>query len=114
MEVNEGELPEVAGLERFLEPEPCTDGQDKDESVTVGVTFLEKVDPCILADSYVVSGCVKMELGAEESVEGNPKWACDNCLCFCWSEGVSALRHTNKDKSGNFFFLSRTGCHGKE
>ena len=69
MEVHESELPEVAqflvpGLVRFLEPEPCTDGQDKYESVTVGVTFLEKVGPCFLADPYVVSGWVITELGA--------------------------------------------------
>jgi hypothetical protein len=36
--VSEGEVSEgVGGV--FSEPEPCTDGQDKDESVTVGVTF---------------------------------------------------------------------------
>jgi hypothetical protein len=32
------------------------------------VKFLEKVDPCLLTDPFVVSGCVKTELGAVESV----------------------------------------------
>ena len=30
--------------------------------------FLEKVDPCLLADLFGVSGWVKTELGAVESV----------------------------------------------
>ena len=56
---------------KFLEPEACTEGQDKDESVTVGVTFFEKVDPCLLADPFVVSGWVKTELSAVESVKAS-------------------------------------------
>ena len=40
---------------KFLEPEACTEGQDEDESVTVGVKYLEKVHPCLLADPFVVS-----------------------------------------------------------
>ena len=68
IEVNEGKLSEVVGVVNFSEPEACTDGQDKDVSVMVGVTFREKVESCILADPYVVSGWVKMELGAVESV----------------------------------------------
>jgi hypothetical protein len=43
MEVSEGELSEVVGVMKFSEPEVCTEGQDKDESVTVEVTILEKV-----------------------------------------------------------------------
>lgn len=42
--------------------EPHTDGHEKDESGPAGVTFLEKVDSCLLADPYVVSGWVKKEL----------------------------------------------------
>ena len=53
---------EVVGVVKFSEPQACTEGQDKGESVTVGVKFLEKVDPCLLADPFVVS-----ELGAVES-----------------------------------------------
>ena len=55
MEVNEGEVSGVVGVVKFSEPEAWTEGQDKDESVTVGVKFLEKVDPCFLADPFVVS-----------------------------------------------------------
>ena len=40
MEVSEGQVSEGVGVVKFSEPEPCTEGQDKDESVTVGVTFL--------------------------------------------------------------------------
>ena len=36
-------------MRKFSEPGACSEGQDKDESVTVGVTFLEmfgeKMDP---------------------------------------------------------------------
>ena len=59
MEVNEGEQSEVVGVVNFSEPEACTEGQDKDESVIVEVKFLEKVDPCLLADPFVVSGAVE-------------------------------------------------------
>ena len=31
----------------FSEPKAYNKGQDKDESVTEGVKFLEKVDPCL-------------------------------------------------------------------
>ena len=88
MEVNEGEVSEVVGMVN-LEPEACTEGQDKDESVTVGVKFLEKVYPFLLADLFVVSGWVKRVecCGIGES---NQKWSCDNCLRFCWSEGEAA------------------------
>ena len=37
-------------------------------SLTVGVKFWEKVDPCLLADPFVVSGLVQTELSAVESV----------------------------------------------
>ena len=59
MEVYEGEVLEVVGVVKFSEPEACTEGQDKDESVTVAVKLLEKVDLCLLADLFVVSGFVK-------------------------------------------------------
>lgn len=45
------------------ESEPRLDGHAKDDSGPVGVTFLEKVDPCLLAVPYVVSGCVEKKLG---------------------------------------------------
>jgi hypothetical protein len=35
----------VTGVVNFLEPEPCTDGQDKDESATVGVRFSGESGP---------------------------------------------------------------------
>jgi hypothetical protein len=44
-EVNEGLVSEVVGVVKFSEPEACTEGQDKDESLTVGVKYLEEVDP---------------------------------------------------------------------
>ena len=66
--MNQVEVLEVVGVVKLSDPEACTDGQDKDESVTVGVKFLRKVDPCLLADPFVVSGWVKTELGAVESV----------------------------------------------
>jgi hypothetical protein len=69
MEVNEGEVTEEVGVLKFSELKACTEGQDKDESVTVGVTFLEKVNPCLLGDPFVVSGWVKIELGAVELVK---------------------------------------------
>jgi hypothetical protein len=59
MEVNEGEISEV----KSLAPEPGINGHDKEESGPVGVTFLEKVDPCLLVDQFVVSGWVR-EKGA--------------------------------------------------
>ena len=37
-----------------LEGRGLPEGQDKDESVTVGVKFLEKMYPCLLADPFVV------------------------------------------------------------
>ena len=47
MEVNDAEVSEVVSVVKFSESVACTEGQEKDESVTVGVTFLEKVDPCL-------------------------------------------------------------------
>ena len=41
----------------------------KEEEERVGVTFLEKVDPCLLADPFVISGWVGKELGTVESVK---------------------------------------------
>jgi hypothetical protein len=77
--VNESGLSEMV---KSLEPEACTDGQDKDESVMLGVTFLEKVDPCLLADPFVVSVWVKTKLGAVESVK-----IPEVVLCVCVSTG---------------------------
>ena len=42
MEVNECELSEVVVVVKFSQPEACTEGQVKDESVTVGVEFFLK------------------------------------------------------------------------
>ena len=84
--MNEGEVSEVVGVVKFSEPEACTEGQDKDEFVTVGVKFWEKVDPCLL-----VSGWVKTELGAVESVRVTRKGIVI-IVCFCWSEGEGAPR----------------------
>jgi hypothetical protein len=82
MEVDEGKVSEVVGVE----PKACTEGQDNDESVTVGVRFLEKVDPCLLADPFVVSGWVKTELGAVRVIRSGLVII----VCFCWSEGAGA------------------------
>ena len=48
---------------KISESEPRPDGHAKDDSGPVGVTFLEKVDPCLLAVPYVDSGCVEKKLG---------------------------------------------------
>ena len=50
------ELSEVEFVVKSSEPELGID--DKEESGPVGVTFLEKVDPCLLADTFVVLGWV--------------------------------------------------------
>lgn len=47
VEVNEGEVSEVVGVVKLSETEVCTEDQEKDESVTVGVKFMEKVDSCL-------------------------------------------------------------------
>ena len=47
MEVNEGEVSEVVGVVKLSETEVCTEDQEKDESVTVGVKLIEKVDFCL-------------------------------------------------------------------
>jgi hypothetical protein len=54
MEVNERKVSEVVGVVKFWGAKACTKGQDKNESVTVGVKFFEKVYPCFLADPLVV------------------------------------------------------------
>ena len=68
MEVNEGDISEVIDVVKLSKTEVCTEGQEKDESVTVGLKFKEKVDSCLLADPFVVSRWVKKELGNMESV----------------------------------------------
>ena len=40
-----------------------TEDQDEEESVTVGVKCMEKVDSCLLADPFVVSQRVKKRVG---------------------------------------------------
>lgn len=50
-------------------PESCPDGYDKDYFGPVGVRFLEKVYPCLLANPYVVSGWVEKKLGTVNSVK---------------------------------------------
>jgi hypothetical protein len=42
--------------------EPHPEGHAKDDSGPVGVEYLEKVDPGLLADPYVVSGWVENKL----------------------------------------------------
>lgn len=54
-------------MARATEPEPHNGSHEADDSGPVGVTFLEKVDPFLLADPYVVSGSGKTELSAAES-----------------------------------------------
>jgi hypothetical protein len=41
-EVNEGEVSEVVGAVKLSETEVCTEDQEKEESVTVGVKFIVK------------------------------------------------------------------------
>ena len=63
------------------------------KSLTVGLMFLDSFP---LADSFVVSWWVKKKsVGSCGIGEGSQKWSCDNCLCFCWSEGAGAPRYTN-------------------
>lgn len=57
--MNEGEVSEVVGTVKLSETEVCTKDQDEQESVTVGVKFMEKVDSCLLADPFVDSRWVK-------------------------------------------------------
>lgn len=76
MEENEGELLEVAGVVKILVPKLLNDGQDKDAFGPVGVKYLEKVDGCLLADPFVVSGLV---LGAVESVTVTRSGLVGNC-----------------------------------
>jgi hypothetical protein len=54
---SEGEAP-VVRTAKFV---PHSD-DDRDDSVPVGVRFVERMDPCILADPYVVSGWVEKRL----------------------------------------------------
>ena len=49
MEVNEGEVSQVVGVVKFSETEVYTEGKEKDESVAVGVKFMEKMDFCLLS-----------------------------------------------------------------
>lgn len=61
---SEGEAP-VVRTAKFV---PCPD-DDRDDSVPVGVRFVERMDPCILADPYVVSGWVEKRLETVELVK---------------------------------------------
>ena len=59
---------------------------DMIKSGPVGLTFLEKVDACLLADSFMVSGWMTKELGATESVTVT----CSGLVIFvCVSSGQS-------------------------
>ena len=74
----------VESVVKSSEPEPGINGHDKEESGPVGVTYLEKVNPCLLTDPSVVSGWVGKDLGAVESV----KVTCNVSglvICFCVS-----------------------------
>lgn len=75
-------------------PESCPDGYDKDYFGPVGVRFLEKVDPCLLADSYVVSRCVGKKLGTVKSVTQS-RLVMFFLYFFC-QEGAGALCHTTQ------------------
>ena len=48
---SEDELTSVAGAVKTVEFEPCPDG-DKDVFCLVGVIFLERMDPCLLASGW--------------------------------------------------------------
>lgn len=56
-----GEIEEVEGMMRCSEPKPCIDGQgyDRNKFGPVGVRFLKRVDPRLLAGPWVVSGWVE-------------------------------------------------------
>jgi hypothetical protein len=86
MEVNEGRVSEMVGVVKLSEPEACTEVQNKDEPVTVGVKFLEKMDPCHLGSSICGFREGENRVGCCGICEGNQKCSCDNCLYFCWSE----------------------------
>lgn len=42
---------------------------DKDDSSPVGMRFLERMDPCLLADPYVMSGWGEKRFGNVRSVK---------------------------------------------
>ena len=88
--MSEGEVLDTLGVVKFSEPKALHEGQDEDDSVTVAVTCLEKVYPCLLADPFVVSGWVKTKVGCCGIGEGKQKWPGDNCWCFCRSEEACA------------------------
>ncbi|XP_036822320.1 zinc finger protein 512B isoform X2 [Oncorhynchus mykiss] len=68
----EDEVPAVSTNEF----KPCP-GDDQDDSGPVGVRFVERMDPCILTDPYVVSGWLEKRLGTgtpcSERGEGKKK-----------------------------------------
>ena len=74
-----GEMEGVEGVVRSLVPGLCIDGHgnDKDTFGPVGVRFLKRMEPGLLAEvsgfrlgpSWEVSGCVEMMVGAVESVK---------------------------------------------
>jgi hypothetical protein len=62
-------------------PEPLTNGHDKDESGPVGVRFYERVDPWLCGSicGFRVGGDI---VGCCWNSEGNPRWSCNVFLCF--------------------------------
>uniref|UniRef100_A0A4W5NJJ7 Splicing factor 3B subunit 6 n=2 Tax=Euteleosteomorpha TaxID=1489388 RepID=A0A4W5NJJ7_9TELE len=69
MEVNEGEELEVGGAVKSSETKVCTEDQDEEKSVTVGVKLMEKVESCLLADPFVVSRWVKSVRDGSKSLK---------------------------------------------
>ena len=65
--MSDGKISEVEGVVNRSEPKPGIN--DKVESGLVGVRFLEKVDPYLLADPYVVSGWLERTLGTVKLVK---------------------------------------------
>lgn len=85
---SQGEMEWVEGVVRSLNPQPCIDGHgyDKDMIGPVGVRFLKRVEPGLLADPWLAGkygGCCRIG-------KGNPKWTCEVCLCFFRSEEAGA------------------------
>ena len=65
---SEEEEPAPTGDVKASEPHPNDQENGRDDSSPVVVQFLEKVDPCLLAQ-FAVSGCVKKELVLVNSVK---------------------------------------------
>ena len=90
----EDELPVVAGVVKSSESEPRPNGHPNDDSGPVGETFLEKVDPCLLANPYVVSGWVENRLGTVKLVKVDQSGL---VIIFCISS-IQREHHVTRDK----------------